>query len=106
MAKTFSYRPKSYSVDELKKIAEDHHTNLNRMIEEALLEKIKSEEDESVNGPAAALVRKITRVVVDHMGARLVKPNAPTKAKILKRARENDAKGSWISDEIARPKRH
>jgi hypothetical protein len=105
MAKTFSYRPKRYSVDELKNFAESRHTNLNRMIEEALLDRIQSEKQGSNDGHAEVLARKITRVIVDHMGVRLRKPSAATKAKILKKARENDEKGSWISDEAARPGR-
>ena len=105
MASTFSYRPKTYSVNELKKIAEKHNTNLNRLIEEALVEKIQNEDDDARKGTAAALAKKITRVIVEHMGVRLVKPDSATKAKILKKAKENDEKGTWISDEIARPNR-
>lgn len=103
MASTFSYRPKTYSVNELKEIAGRYHTNLNRFIEDALLEKIHNEEDEAKKGPGAALARKITRVVAEHMGVRLAKPDKATKARILKKARENDKKGSWISDDEARP---
>ena len=106
MASTFSYRPKSYSVDELKKIEEKHKTNLNRLIEDALLEKIHHEEEEARKGPGAALARKITRVVVEHMGVRLVKPDSATTAKILRKALENDKKGTWVSDEALRPERY
>lgn len=102
MASTFSYRPKKYSVDELKAIAEKRNTNLNRLIEESLLEKF-SLENGAHEGSSAALARKITRIVVEHMGVRLVEPDGATKAKILKKARENDAKGTWISDDTARP---
>jgi hypothetical protein len=105
MASTFSYRPKTYSVDELKRIAVKHKTNLNRLIEEALMEKIQNEEEDARKGSAAVLAKKITRVVAEHMGVKLVKPDRATKAKILKKARENDEKGTWIPDELARPAR-
>jgi len=47
-----------------------------------------------------------SRVIAEHIGVRLVKPDNATKSRVLKRARENDRKGSWISDEKARPKKY
>lgn len=103
MASTFSYRPKQYSVDQLKKIAQRHNTNLNRFIEEALAEKIQQEEVAAEKGPVEELSRKIARVFVEYKGFRLYKPDPETHAKIVKKVRETDRKNAWIPDEVARP---
>ncbi len=105
MANTFSYRPKNYSVEQLKKIAQKHHTNLNRYIEEAVSEKIHHEKNESVQEPAEQLARKITKVVVEHLGVKLSRPNAETHTKINNKFDETTRKKKWISDEDARPGR-
>ena len=105
MASTFSYRPKNYSVEQLKKIAQKHHTNLNRYIEEAVIERIRNEVSSASHGQAEQLARKITKVVVEHMGVKLVKPDKATHDKINKRFEETSKKGKWVSDEDARPGR-
>jgi hypothetical protein len=105
MANTFSYRPKNYSVIQLKKIAQKHHVNLNRYIEEAVNEKIQHEKLAFAQEPAEQLANKITRVVVEHMGIKLVKPDKATHAKINKKFEETTKKGKWVSDEDARPGR-
>jgi hypothetical protein len=106
MANTFSFRPKNYSVVQLKKIAQKHHVNLNRYIEEAVVEKIQHEKLDSMKEPAEQLAKKITRVVVEHMGVKLIKPDKATHAKIMKKFEEAKKKGNWISDEDARPERY
>jgi DNA-binding transcriptional regulator WhiA len=105
MASTFSYRPKNYSVEQLKKIAQKHHTNLNRYIEDAVVERIRHEKLDSLREPAELLAQKITKVVVEHMGVQLSKPDAATHAKIVKKFDETMGKKKWISDEDARPGR-
>ena len=105
MASTFSYRPKSYSVGQLKKIAQKHHTNLNRYIEEAVVERIHNDEMGSDKEPVEQLARKITKVVVEHMGVRLSKPDKETQSRINKKFEETTKKGKWVSDEVARPGR-
>ena len=106
MANTFSYRPKNYSVVQLKKIAQKHHVNLNRYIEEAVIEKIQHEELSHTQEPAEQLAKKITKVVVEHMGIKLTKPDKATHAKINKKFEEATKKGNWVSDEEARPNRY
>ncbi len=105
MAGTFSYRPKNYSVGQLKKIAQKNHTNLNRYIEDAVVEKIRHEKLDSVREPAEQLAQKITRVVVEHLGVQLTRPDAPTREKINMKFNETTKKKKWISDEGARPGR-
>jgi hypothetical protein len=105
MANTFSYRPKNYSVEQLKKIAQKHHTNLNRYIEDAVIERIRHEQMDSVREPAEQLAQKIIKVVVEHLGVNLSKPDAVTQAKINKKFDETNKKKKWLSDENARPGR-
>jgi hypothetical protein len=106
MASTFSYRPKNYSVEQLKKIAQKHHTNLNRYIEDAVIERIRHEQMDSVREPAEQLAQKITRVVVEHLGVRLSKPDAVTHAKINKKFDETGKKKKWVSDKDVHPTRY
>jgi len=105
MASTFSYRPKSYSVEQLKKIAQKQHTNLNRYIEDAVVEKIRLEQLGSAKEPAEKLAQKITKLVAEHLGAELSKPDKIDRARIHKRFEETTRKKKWISDEKARPDR-
>ena len=103
MANTFSYRPKNYSVVQLKKIAQQHHVNLNRYIEEAIVEKVQHEKLHSLKGPAEQLSDKITKVVVEYMGLKLSKPDAAAHAKINKKFNETTKSKTWVDDEDARP---
>lgn len=105
MASTFSYRPKNYSVEQLKKIAQRHHTNLNRYIEEAVTERINNDKLDSAKEPIEQLAKKISKVVVEHLGVQLSKPDKTTHFKINKRFDETSKKGGWVSDKDARPGR-
>jgi hypothetical protein len=102
MAATYTYRPRKITVPQLVRIAKDHHTNLNRFIEEALLEKITREQE----GDGRALADKVERVIIEHMGLHLTKPGKATASKIDKVVRKNHAAKSWISDENVRPERY
>jgi hypothetical protein len=106
MASTFSYRPKNYSVEQLKKIAQKHHTNLNRYIEDAVIERIRHEQMDSIREPAEQLAQKITKVVVEHLGVKLSKPDAETHAKINKKFDETGKKKKWAPDKDVRPARY
>ncbi len=99
MSTTYTYRPKMFKVDELVGLAKKRHTNLNRFIEEALREKIAREK----GGKAQVLADKITKVVVEHMGLRLTKPDAKTAAKIDRAVEHAKKTGQWVSDEELRP---
>jgi len=105
MAETFSYRPKNYSIDQLKKIAQKNHVNLNRYIEEAVVEKIQNEKMSGYQESLEQLTRKISQVVVEHMGVKLLKPDAKTHSKINKKFDETTQNGKWVSDKNARPGR-
>ena len=105
MPDTFSYRPKSHSVSQLKKIAQKHHASLNRYIESAIVEKIANEEMESIQDSSEQLARKITKVIVEHMGVKLSRPNKVTHNKINHKFEETERKGRWVSDEATRPGR-
>ncbi len=100
MATTFSYRPKAFTVPELLKIAKRKGTNLNRMIEEALTKEIL---EEKAGSEAEELTQKIGRVVVEHMGFRLVKPDQKTHERIVAKMKETNRKGTWVRDEEVRP---
>lgn len=99
MAQTYTYRPKLFKVTDLLKIAKQHHTNLNRFIEDALAEKLLREKD----GKAQVLADKVTKVVVEHMGLKLTKPDVKTAAKIKKDIAKAKKTGRWISDRELRP---
>jgi hypothetical protein len=105
MSNTFSYRPKSYSVLQLKKIAQKNHTNLNRYIENAVVEKIASEEIAASQGEADQLARKISKIIVEHMGVRLSKTDGVTHKKINAKFEQTRKRNLWVSDEDARPGR-
>ena len=49
------------------------------------------------------MTKKSPKKSVTYLGVTLTRPNAKTQAKILKRVRENDRKGNWISDREVRP---
>ncbi len=102
MAQTYTYRPKKLTVDQLLKAAKEHHTNLNRFIEDALLEKLSKEEQ----GSAHELVDKIRGVIVEHMGVKLSKPDARTAAEINRKYLKAKETGNWVSDEELRPERY
>jgi hypothetical protein len=102
MALTYTYRPKKLSVKQLLKAAKNHHTNLNRFIEDALLEKLSKEEKDSTH----ELVEKIRGVIVEHMGVKLSKPDAKTAAEIERKYRKAKEAGNWVSDEDLRPERY
>ena len=102
MAQTYTYRPKKLTVKKLLKVAKEHHTNLNRFIEDALLEKMSKEE----NDPTHELVEKIRGVVVEHMGVKLSKPGAKTATEIDRKYRKAQETGNWVSDEELRPERY
>lgn|GEM_PF-1713854 len=103
MANTFSYRPKNYSVVQLKKIAQQHHVNLNRYIEEAIVEKVLHEKSHALKEPAEQLAIKITKIVVEHMGLKLSKPDAAAHVKINKKFNETTKSKKWVDDADARP---
>ena len=50
--------------------------------------------------------KKIKKVVVEHMGLKLTKPDAKTHAKIVKAAAKADRERTWIPDEKVRPERY
>ncbi len=102
MQETYTYRPKAFKVGELLKVAKAHHTNLNRFIEDALAEKLSREK----KGSHQVLADKINRVVVEHMGLKLAKPDAKTAAKIDKAVANAEKTGQWISDKELRPHAH
>src|ERR1035438_9811247 len=102
MAQTYTYRPKQLTVRQLLKTAKEHLTNLNRFIEDALLEKLSKEE----RGPAHELADKIRGVIVEHMGVKLSKPDAKTAAEINRKYRKAVETGNWVSDEELRPERY
>ncbi len=105
MANTFTYRQKKYSVDQLRGIARKKGTNLNRLIEFALIEKIHQDEIGKRGGDVDALTEDLKRVVVEHMGVKLLKPNQRTHERILKKMRETNPK-DMISDRLVRPHRY
>jgi acetyl-CoA carboxylase alpha subunit len=105
MANTFSYRPKSYSVAQLKKIAQKHHTNLNRYIETAIVEKIANEQVVASQDEVEQLAQKIKKVVVEHMGVRLTRPDKKTHRKINAKFEQTQKSDLWVSDDDARPER-
>jgi sRNA-binding protein len=104
VADTFSYRPKSYTVDQLKKIARRRHTSLNRYIEEAVTQKVGREG--LAGNPVEKLTRDIAKVVVEHLGEKLAKPAAADRKRIQKRFKESSKAGKWVPDRQARPGRH
>ncbi len=64
---------------------------------------------QALNGPFAHLYKrhKNQTPAATRVGkvAYLSKPDRATNAKILKKAREVDKKGSWVSDDLVRPHR-
>jgi len=102
MSTTYTYRPKMFKVEELVDLAKKKHTNLNRYIEDALREKIAREK----GGKAQVLADKITRVVVEHMGLKLTKPDAKTAAKIDLAVEQAKKPGHFVSDKDLRPHAH
>lgn len=102
MSTTYTYRPKLFKVEELVGLAKKNHTNLNRFIEDALREKIARER----GGKAQVLADKITKVVVEHMGLKLTKPDAKTAGKIDRAVKHAEKTGEWISDKELRPHAH
>src|ERR1700677_2386700 len=102
MSETYSWRPKEYTVQELQKFAEAHHTNLNRLIEESVKERINKMVS-AENGDAADLLTfEISKVVNNFMGVRMVKPEQAIHEKIMAKVKENDKKGSWVADDLRR----
>ena len=99
MSTTYTYRPKMFKVEELVGFAKKKHTNLNRFIEDALREKIARER----SGKAQVLADKITKVVVEHMGLKLTRPDAKTAAKMDKAVKQAEKTGKWVSDKELRP---
>lgn len=99
MGDTYTYRPKMFKVEELVGFAKSHKTNLNRYIEDALAEKMARDS----GGKATALADKITKVVVEHMGLKLVKPDAKTAANIDKAIAKAKKTGAFVSDRDLRP---
>jgi excinuclease UvrABC ATPase subunit len=104
MPDTFSFRPKSHSVGQLKKIAQKNHVNLNRFIEEAVNQKIQNEMMAAHQGQVEQLTHKIAKVVAEHMGIQLSRPNKTTHEKINKRFEETSKNNNWVNDKDARPK--
>jgi hypothetical protein len=98
MSQTFSYRPKAFSVEELKKIATGKHTNLNRLIEDAVIEKITKESAAREGGEVDLLSREISKVVFKFIGGKVSQPNQDTHEWILKKVAETDKKKAWVSD--------
>jgi hypothetical protein len=102
MSDTFSWRPKEYTIPELQKFAKSHNTNLNRLIEESVTERIHKIVLAEKGDAADLLTFEISKVVNSFMGTRLIKPNQTVHEKIMAKVRETDKKGSWISDEAGR----
>lgn len=100
MGQTFSYRPKQYSVFELKKIANNFNTNLNRLIEEALSEKINKAGSVDKGNKGELLVDELSKVVYKFMGATMSIPDKKTRENIKKVVRENDKNGTWVKDDF------
>jgi hypothetical protein len=100
MSNTFSWRPKEYSVPELQKFAKLHNTNLNRLIEESVNERIHKIELAEKGDVADLLTFEISKVVTSFMGTRLGKPDQGTHEKIMAKVRETDKKDAWVSSGI------
>jgi adenylosuccinate synthase len=54
-------------------------------------------------GEGRALADKVSRVIVEHMGLRLMKPTKAEAARIDRVVKRNNRNKSWVSDEEARP---
>src|SRR5665213_2929270 len=100
MSETYSWRPKEYTVQELQKFAEAHNTNLNRLIEESVKERINKMVLAENGDVADLLTFEISKVVNNFIGVRMVKPQQAVHEKIMAKVKENDKKGNWVSDDL------
>ncbi len=55
------------------------------------------------SGPKDTAVAKKSKVVVEHMGLRLTRPDAKTAAKIQRSVTKAKKTGQWVSDRDLRP---
>ncbi len=102
MGQTYTYRPKMFRVEDLVGYAKSRKTNLNRFIEDAIAEKLAREK----SGKVATLADKVTKVVVEHMGLKLTRPDKKTAAKIMRDVERAEKTGQWVSDKELRPHTH
>jgi hypothetical protein len=102
MSETYSWRPKEYTVQELQKFAEAHNTNLNRLIEESVKERINKIVLAENGDVADLLTFEISKVVNNFIGVRMVKPEQAIHEKIMAKVKENDKKGNWVTDDLRR----